>query len=183
MRDAADTLLSAVGEERIAGLQQAILGVEGAAALIPEGRLRRMVGLTLEAEGCQAPVGDLYTIKSDRGSIDAEVVGFSDDRLFLMPTGRVQGLTGNLRVKPARKTSQVGVGDGLLGRVVDGSGKPLDSFESYQPDTSEPLHGQPIKYGTSRKRIQWVYAQIAIKQGGSHANIAVAVIRPVMPGK
>ncbi len=53
-----------------------------------EGVLTRMVGLTLEASGCQAAVGDVCDVLgSDGARIEAEVVGFSGDRLFLMPTG------------------------------------------------------------------------------------------------
>lgn len=120
-------------------------------ALVPEGRLRRMIGLTLEAEGCSAAVGDLCSIRGVTNSaadvdtdIEAEVVGFSDDRLLLMPTGRVQGLTGNMRVRPARRSSTVSVGQSLLGRVVDGAGKPLDGMGSYRASAEVALQGRRI---------------------------------------
>ena len=58
-----------------------------------EGQLTRMVGLTLEALGCQAAVGDrCEVVTGDGAKVDAEVVGFSGDRLFLMPTGDMHGL-------------------------------------------------------------------------------------------
>ncbi len=144
MTDVDDSRLAALQKRWVTGLERANASVAGAATLVPEGRLRRMVGLTLEAEGCQAAVGDLCSINASSGPVDAEVVGFSDDRLFLMPTGRVQGLTGNLRVKPGRRTSKVLVGDALLGRVIDGAGKPLDSLGNYTSESSEPLHGRAI---------------------------------------
>jgi len=150
-------VVDSLHERWLSGLRGAKKSVPNAIALVAEGRLRRMVGLALEAEGCEAAVGDLCSIvpaignnsPDDRfmpepAAIDAEVVGFADDRLFLMPTGRVQGLTGNMRVKPARRSSNVLVGESLLGRVVDGAGKPLDRKPLVSSGTTVPLHGQPI---------------------------------------
>ena len=92
-----------------------------------EGRLTRMVGLTLEASGCQAAVGKQCHIVSPNGErVSAEVVGFSDERLYLMPVGDAHGLTPGSRVIPLQGEEGVGVGDALLGRVIDGAGNPLD---------------------------------------------------------
>ena len=92
-----------------------------------EGRLTRMVGLTLEAVGFQAPVGSRCEVQGISGPpIEAEVVGFSGDILYLMPIGDIRGLVPNARVRQVRSDSQVPVGEGLLGRVVDGACKPLD---------------------------------------------------------
>ena len=61
--------------------------------LVVAGKLTRMVGLTLEAVGCQAAIGGRCQIESTNGKpIDAEVVGFHDDKLYLMPIGELQGL-------------------------------------------------------------------------------------------
>src|SRR6185503_11066825 len=66
-----------------------------------EGVLTRMVGLTLEAAGCQAAVGDRCDVlTSDGKRVEAEVVGFAADRLYLMPTSDVHGLKPNARVVP-----------------------------------------------------------------------------------
>ena len=93
------------------------------------GRLTRMVGLTLEASGCQAAVGDHCDIVSaDNTRLDAEVVGFSGERLFLMPTGDLHGLKPDARVLPRAGAGTVGVGPGLRGRVVDGACQPLDGL-------------------------------------------------------
>ena len=60
--------------------------VESPIPIVVEGKLTRMVGMTLEAVGCQAPVGAICNIVAPNGSqIEAEVVGFSGDKLFLMP--------------------------------------------------------------------------------------------------
>ncbi|MGV6850945.1 MAG: flagellar protein export ATPase FliI [bacterium] len=113
--------------------------------ILSEGRLVRMVGLTLEVEGCEVPVGGRCLV-GDRAetAIEAEVVGFSGDHLYLMPVGQVHGLMPGSRVVPTNQTYQVGVGDGLLGRVIDGSGKPLDGKGSYNPQQFLPITGQYI---------------------------------------
>ena len=92
-----------------------------------EGQLARMIGLTLEALGCQAAVGDRCEVMAADGtSVEAEVVGFSGDRLYLMPTGDVHGVKPSARVIPRAGAGFVRVGPELLGRVIDGAGEPLD---------------------------------------------------------
>jgi len=113
--------------------------------LIVEGVLRRMVGLTLEAEGCTAPVGARCQIQTaGGGGLVAEVVGFSGDRLYLMPTGDMHGLTPNARVVPLTGGSAVRIGPGVLGRVLDGAGRPLDGAGPLEADTELPLVGRTI---------------------------------------
>lgn len=98
-------------------------------ALVVEGRLTRMVGFTLEAMGCVAPVGArCLVIGPDNTPVEAEVVGFAGDKLYLMPSGDMHGVFPNSRVLPTSGVSQVPVGDDLLGRVLDGAGRILDGF-------------------------------------------------------
>jgi flagellum-specific ATP synthase len=109
------------------------------------GRLTRMIGLTLEAAGCQAALGDRCEIVStDNNKIEAEVVGFASDRLFLMPTGDVHGLKPNARVLPRSHAGTVPVGPKLLGRVVDGACMPLDGRGPIETDACVRLSGVPI---------------------------------------
>lgn len=110
-----------------------------------EGRLTRMVGLTLEAVGFRAPIGSRCEIlvQGDK-PIEAEVVGFSGETLYLMPTGDIRGLVPNARVRPIRSDSQVPVGEMLLGRVIDGAGKPLDGKGPLKCKDRMPLHGEPV---------------------------------------
>ncbi|MHC1480543.1 flagellar protein export ATPase FliI [Frateuria aurantia] len=91
-----------------------------------EGRLRRVVGLALEAEGCEAPIGARCIVDGSEGSVETEVVGFNNGRLFLMPTDTMYGVLPNARVRPATSRSGVPVGDRLIGRVIDANGEPLD---------------------------------------------------------
>ena len=109
---------------------------------IVEGRLTRMVGLTLEAVGCQAPVGGRCIIQSTvNHAIEAEVVGFSGDRTYLMPTGDIRGLLPNSRVIPTGQIYDAAVGDGMLGRVISGVGKPLDGRGPVNATHRVPLNG------------------------------------------
>ncbi|PPD35512.1 MAG: flagellar protein export ATPase FliI [Methylomonas sp.] len=122
--------------------------------LVVEGTLSRMVGLTLEAEGCRAAIGSLCQVVTKSGkTIGAEVVGFSHGRLFLMPTGDTQGLDPGCRVIPMGKNSLANVGFGLLGRVIDGAGNPLDSKGPLLTDAKMSLAGTTIN-PLSRKPIR-----------------------------
>ena len=109
------------------------------------GRLTRMIGLTLEAEGCQAAIGDRCEIVSSGDNhLEAEVVGFAGERLYLMPTGDLHGLRPDARVVPRAHAGTVRVGPGLLGRVVDGACRPLDGHGPIETETSIRLAGRPI---------------------------------------
>lgn len=92
------------------------------------GKLTRVVGLTLEAIGCRAAVGSLCRIETIDGSMDAEVVGFSGERLFLMPSEQLKGVIPGARVTPIGDEQGIPVGMELLGRVIDGVGLPLDGL-------------------------------------------------------
>ena len=110
-----------------------------------EGVLTRMVGLTLEAVGCQAAIGSRCDVVSPTGTrTETEVVGFSGDKLFLMPVEDVHGLVPNSRVIPRETVHQVKVSDRLLGRVLDGRGKPLDGMPELTKGVSVPLQGRPF---------------------------------------
>ncbi|HMN44428.1 MAG TPA: flagellar protein export ATPase FliI [Povalibacter sp.] len=110
-----------------------------------EGVLTRMIGLTLEASGCQAAVGDRCDVMATDGArIEAEVVGFAGDRLFLMPTGDIHGLKPNARVIPRVGAETVAVGPALLGRIIDGAGQPLDGLGPIECEDRVRLTGVPI---------------------------------------
>src|SRR5688572_25862262 len=110
-----------------------------------EGVLTRMIGLTLEAAGCQAAVGDRCDVLGTDGArIEAEVVGFSGDRLYLMPTGDIHGLKPNARVIPRLGAETAAVGPQLLGRVIDGAGTALDDLGPIVCEQRVRLTGTPI---------------------------------------
>jgi flagellum-specific ATP synthase len=119
-----------------------------------EGSLTRMVGLTLEATGCQASIGDYCDVITGAGfRVETEVVGFSGDRLYLMPTGDTQGLGPSARVVPRQRAGTVRVGPQLLGRIVDGGAHPLDGLGPLECETRVRLTGKPIN-PLSRKPIE-----------------------------
>ena len=112
---------------------------------VVEGILTRMVGLTLEAVGCQAPIGARCDVITENGGrVETEVVGFSGGSLYLMPTSEVRGLVPSARVIPTKSSSDVLVGAELLGRVIDGQGRPLDNKGLIRSKSKIPLEGQPI---------------------------------------
>jgi flagellum-specific ATP synthase len=128
-----------------AALAQGVARLETLPPPAVAGRLTRMVGLTLEAAGCQAAVGDRCEIvTSDDQHVDAEVVGFAGDRLFLMPTGDIHGLKPDARVLPRPHAGAVPVGPKLLGRIVDGACQPLDGLGPIEAATRLRLTGTPI---------------------------------------
>jgi flagellum-specific ATP synthase len=118
-----------------------------------EGSLTRMIGLTLEATGCQASIGDYCdVITSDGFRVASEVVGFSGDRLYLMPTGDAQGLGPSARVIPRQRAGTVRVGPQMLGRIIDGAANPLDDLGPLECEHNVRLTGKPIN-PLSRKPI------------------------------
>jgi len=139
--------------------------VSTGSTLALRGTLTRLTGLVLEATGIRVPVGSqcLVTMKA-QAPVLAEVVGFSNDRAFLMPAGDVHGLSSGASVEPAaayvavprlgerRQTERISgyatlrlpLGDGLLGRVVDAQGAPMDRRGPIEDVTAVPLDRQPI---------------------------------------
>ncbi|WP_372626249.1 flagellar protein export ATPase FliI [Arsukibacterium sp.] len=117
------------------------------------GHLVRVVGLTLEATGCRAAIGQPCLVESARGAILAEVVGFANDRLFLMPQDDIAGVVPGARVTPVIHYKGVPLTLNLLGRVIDGVGKPLDGkgpitateFSKGKGKPINPLLRRPVK--------------------------------------
>ncbi|TAM54134.1 MAG: flagellar protein export ATPase FliI [Paraburkholderia sp.] len=121
------------------------------------GRLTRAAGLVLEAIGMRLAVGAECLIEMPPGSTlpmaEAEVVGFAGDRLFLMPTTEVAGLLPGARVYPRESApladplagaKRLPVGWGMLGRVVDSSGRPLDGLGPLDTGADAPLSSPSI---------------------------------------
>ena len=113
--------------------------------MVREGILKRVVGLTLEATGCDLALGVPARIQAGRERwIDAEVVGFSGDNTYLMPSSELAGLRPGARVVPVFGSGAVEVGEGLLGRVLDGEGVPLDGRGPVRAEDAVALTGTTI---------------------------------------
>jgi flagellum-specific ATP synthase len=139
-----------------------------ATALSVSGRLTRVAGLVMEASGLKLPVGATCAIVQADGIVEAEVVGFAGERLFLMPTSEVYGLTPGAEVIPLDapvapprvrapnepdaaprrrvedRTRQLPMGWGLMGRVVDAGGRPLDGRGPLNQTDNRPLKSRSI---------------------------------------
>ncbi|MEN9629974.1 MAG: flagellar biosynthesis ATPase FilI [Pseudomonadota bacterium] len=129
------------------------------------GTLARVTGLVLEAAGVRVPVGSVCDVRcAGQAPVTAEVVGFDGDRAFLMPTGEVHGLASGAQVSPRpapqtaprfgqenqpwRRSEDRGLhlpmGDGLLGRVVDSHGAPIDRMGPLLHVRAEPMQRRAI---------------------------------------
>jgi len=119
---------------------------------LARGRLLKVTGMMLEATGCKSNLGGICRIISDDEVIEAEVVGFEGERIFMMPVGALGRLSPGAEVVPLPEM-KFGVGDNYLGRVIDGNGQPLDgdgeieaeAYVSLYQAPINPLHRQPIK--------------------------------------
>jgi len=98
------------------------------ALLSPRGKVVKVLGLVIEATGPAGAVGDLCQLRVSRGDSDvlAEIVGFRDDRLLLMPLGEMDGVAPGAEVTPLGRPLTAPAGASLLGRVLDGVGRPID---------------------------------------------------------
>jgi flagellum-specific ATP synthase len=91
------------------------------------GKITEVIGLLIESTGPAASVGDVCIIERNGEAVGrAEVVGFKRDRTLLMPLGKVEGIYPGLSVVGTKRPLSVGVGTGLLGRIIDGTGIPID---------------------------------------------------------
>jgi flagellum-specific ATP synthase len=139
--------------------------LEAPASLAVRGRLTRVAGLVMEAVGVNIPVGSTCLISQDDVQLaEAEVVGFGNDKLYLMPTQEVHGLLPGAIVTPVQtphaklkfgvvnhplrraedRSRHLPVGDDLLGRVVDAAGRPLDKRGPISSETMRPIVSRAI---------------------------------------
>lgn len=109
------------------------------------GRVTRVVGLVIEATGLDVGVGELCRVTSmtDDRSILAEVVGFHEHSVILMPLGELDGLHAGSFVQPLGRSFGVDVGPALLGRVLNGLGHPIDGMGPLNATERVPLAAEP----------------------------------------
>lgn len=114
-----------------------------------EGRLTRVVGLTLEAVGCVVSLGDRCLVFDEQEqTLETEVVGFDGAKIYLMPLAQIEGLRPGAKVIPIATSSLVEVGDKLLGRVINGLGEPIDdkgALGSVRRVTLDPVAINPMR--------------------------------------
>ena len=146
-------------------LQQCREQAEQASPYQLVGRLTRVSGLVMEASGLKLSLGAGCQVQAPGGaSVEAEVVGFSGEKVFMMPTEDVYGLAPGAQVKPLEnppplpkvgaprpvrrrsfdRAKHVPVGDALLGRVLDGNGRPLDGLGPLETKQSRSITSRPF---------------------------------------
>jgi flagellum-specific ATP synthase len=109
------------------------------------GRVDQLIGLVIEAIGPASSVGEICHIYSSKGHsfIQAEVVGFRNQKILLMPLGELQGIGPGSTLVATGKDFQVPVGDSLIGRVVDGLARPIDGRGNLWTSSTVSVHREP----------------------------------------
>ena len=126
------------------GLEGYLERVDSVRTLPVAGRVRQVVGTIVESAGPSASVGDLCVIQIDsEHSIRAEVVGFRENRVLLMPMGPMAGIKPRCQVRIVGGTLNVPFSEELLGRVVDGLGNPIDGRPAPRPSRRVRLDAAP----------------------------------------
>ncbi|MGC9258008.1 FliI/YscN family ATPase [Desulfurella sp.] len=109
------------------------------------GKIKEVVGLTIVSNGpSDIKVGDVCLIENENGYIEAEVVGFRDKNVVLMPLGNMDGIKLESIVRSRANGLKVGVGKDILGRILNALGKPIDSKGQIMIEKHLPLYPKPI---------------------------------------
>ena len=110
------------------------------------GRVNQVIGMVLESLGPGIPVGSICEVSvfKGKGKVLAEVVGFREGRVLLMPLGEMRGVEPGSAIRLVGGQAGVPVAESLLGRVIDGLGNPMDGKGPLQPETHYPLYAEPL---------------------------------------
>jgi flagellum-specific ATP synthase len=119
--------------------------IEESSTIRFSGRISHVVGLVIESVGPAVSIGELCYIDNDHGErVAAEVVGFKENKVLLMPLGEMKGINPGSEVTATGHSLSVPVGPGLLGRIIDGLGNPLDGKGPIQRDVEYACDNAPI---------------------------------------
>jgi flagellum-specific ATP synthase len=128
--------------------------VDTACTIQANGKVTNVVGLVIEAQGPVSRLGticDIYT-KGNSHKITAEVLGFKDNKVLMMPLEEIRGIGPGCPIVARQQRAVIPVGPGLLGRVIDGLGNPIDNQGPIPAEREYAIYGTPINPLT-RKRI------------------------------
>jgi flagellum-specific ATP synthase len=111
-----------------------------------KGTVQQVIGLIIEGRGPGAPVGDLCDIypRYSRLAITAEVVGFRDQRVLLMPLGDIRGIPPGSMIIHRGEKATIGVSHAMQGRILNGLGVSIDHQEALPKGQAYPLYGEPL---------------------------------------
>nr|MBC8361410.1 FliI/YscN family ATPase [Candidatus Desulfatibia profunda] len=143
-----------------------------------EGKIVKVAGIVAEASGPGLSVGSLCSIKTSEGqNIPAEVIGFNDQRVIVMPFGEMRGIEPGSRIIDISKKPTVPVGESYLSRVIDGLGRPIDNKGMIRPEKEYPIYGNvqnPMKREIIREVIDVGVCSInALNTLGKGQRIAI----------
>ncbi len=129
--------------------------LDSSSSIVAMGRVTKVAGFVTEADGPATQLGGICHIypAGNRPRVKAEVLGFRDNRVLLVPLGEIRGIAPGNRVVARDQDASIEVGDGLLGRVVDGLGNPIDGKGPVVSGDTYPLYANPIN-PLLRKRIE-----------------------------
>ncbi len=128
--------------------------VDSACTIQAQGKVTNIVGLVIEAQGPMSRLGtvcDIYT-QGDLRKISAEVLGFRDNKVMMMPLEEMRGIGPGCPIVARQQRAVIPVGAGLLGRVIDGLGNPIDGKGPIAVESEYPIYAVPVN-PLSRKRI------------------------------
>lgn len=119
------------------------------------GRVSQVIGMVIESDGPGIPVGSICEVEVFRGrsTVPAEVVGFREGRVLLMPLGEMRGVEPGSAIRLAEGQARVTVSQALLGRIIDGLGQPMDGGPPLPGEAFYPLYAEPLN-PMERERIQ-----------------------------
>jgi len=108
------------------------------------GRVTGVTGLAISSQGPRGAIGDLCLIHTvEGGTLPAEIVGFQNNQVVLMPIGEMRGIAPGCRVEALGGTFTLGLGPQMLGRVLDGLGRPMDGGGPWAVELEAPIQSQP----------------------------------------
>ena len=127
-------------------LERYIQQIDSICPIRAEGQVTKVVGTIIEGNGPAMPVGGVCQILPPNvfNPIAAEVVGFREGRLLLMPLGKSEGVGPGSEIIAERYQPTVDIGVDMLGRVLDGLGNPLDDGPPLRSGKAMPLYAQPL---------------------------------------
>jgi flagellum-specific ATP synthase len=110
-----------------------------------EGKIVKVAGIVAQANGPGMSIGSICSIRNASGqNMQAEVIGFNDKRVIVMPFGEMRGIEPGSRIVDINKSPAIKVGEAYLSRVVDGLGHPIDGKGSIQATADYPIYGNVI---------------------------------------
>jgi flagellum-specific ATP synthase len=122
--------------------------------IVKSGKITQVIGMVIESEGPKVPIGEVCILKDKKGNeiTRTEIVGFKNNKILSMVLGNTENISPGMEIIATGKPLTVNLGDGLLGRVIDGIGNPLDNLGPIETTYSRSIYAEPPN-PLNRKRI------------------------------